>query len=127
MINFGREVDGPQIEQLRNLLGAEIDEVINIPSGLRDDQSYLPQVRAMIDAVRLTPSEWQSLPLVVNIHPFAPAAAAILAWIHGLRGFFPEIVRMSRNEKNDRFEAVEILQIQSVRNEIRDWIVQFNK
>lgn len=127
LINFAREVDELQIEQLRKLLQAEIDEIINVPSQLFDKHPYLPQVRAMINAVGLTPSEWQSLPLVVNIHPFAPAAAAVLAWIHGLRGFFPEIVRMACNEQNNRFEVVEILPIQSVRNETRNWTVRFNK
>ncbi|MCB0259206.1 MAG: putative DNA binding domain-containing protein [Calditrichaeota bacterium] len=127
LINFAREVDELQIEQLRKLLQADIDEIINVPSKLFDNQPYLPQVRAMIDAVVLTPPEWQSLPLVVNIHPFAPAAAAVLAWIHGLRGFFPEIVRMARNEQNNRFEVVEVLLIQSVRNETRNLTVKFNK
>lgn len=124
LVNFARPMESTQIEQLEDLLEAEIDETINAPGQLNDDQPYLPQVRAMIDAVGLTPEEWQGLPLVVNIHPFAPAAAAVLAWLHGLRGYFPEIVRMRRNEETGCFEVVEVLNIQSVRNEVRDWVVQ---
>ena len=124
LINFARSMDSLQVEQLERLLGAEIDEVIEVPGQLQDDQPYLPQVREMINAVGLTPEEWQSLPLVVNIHPFAPAAAAVLAWLHGLRGYFPEVVRMARNEQTGRFEVVEILRLQSVRNEIREWAVR---
>jgi hypothetical protein len=124
LINFARPMDSAQIEQLENLLGAEIDERIEVPGQLQDDQPYLPQVRVMINAVGLTPAEWQSLPLVVNIHPFAPAATAVLAWLHGLRGHFPEVVRMARNQQTGCFEVVEVLRLQSVRNEIRDWAVQ---
>jgi hypothetical protein len=124
LVNFGRPMDSAQIEQLERLLGAEIDERIDVPGQLQDDQPYLPQVRAMINAVGLTPAEWNSLPLVINIHPFAPAAAAVLAWLHGLRGHFPEIVRMAKNQQTGCFEVVEVLGLQSVRNEVRDWAVQ---
>jgi len=124
LINFGRPMDTAQLEQLESLLNAEIDESIEVPGQMQDDQPYMPQVRAMINMVGLTPAEWQSLPLVVNIHPFAPAASAVLAWIHGLRGYFPEVVRMRRNEQTECFEVVEVLRLQSVRNETRDWAVQ---
>ncbi|MBN1815271.1 MAG: putative DNA binding domain-containing protein [Anaerolineae bacterium] len=124
LVNFARAMDSTQIKQLEELLGAEIDEIIDVPGQLQDDQPYLPQARAMISAAGLTPAEWQSLPLVVNIHPFAPGAAAVLAWLHGLRGHFPDVVRMMRNEQTGHFEVVEVLKLQSVRNEIRDWTVQ---
>jgi hypothetical protein len=124
LINFARPMDSAQTEQLERLLEAEIDETINVPGQLQDDQPYLPQVRAMINAVGLTPAEWQSLPLVVNIHPFAPAATAVLAWLHGLRGYFPDIVRIARNEQTGCFEVVEVMRLQSVRNETREWAVQ---
>ena len=124
LVNFARPMDSAQIKQLEHLLGAEIDETINVPGRLQDHEPYLPQVRAMINAVGLTPEEWQCLPLVVNIHPFAPAATAVLAWLHGLRGFFPDVVRVARSEQSGSFEVVEVLTLQSVRNEIRDWAVQ---
>lgn len=124
LINFARPIDMQQKEQLEHFLGAEIDETIEVSGQLQDDQPYLPQVRKMINAAGLTPEEWQSLPLVINIHPFAPAAAAVLAWLHGLRGYFPEVVRMARNEQTGHFEVVEVLRLQSVRNEIREWAVQ---
>ena len=124
LIKFARAMDSAQIQQLEDLLGAEIDERIDVSGQLQDDQPYLPQARAMISAVGLTPAEWQSLPLVINIHPFAPGAAAVLAWLHGLRGYFPDVVRMMRDEQTGHFQVVEVLHLQSVRNEIRDWTVQ---
>jgi len=124
LINFARAMDVSQTQQLEHLLGVEIDETIEVSGQLQDDQSYLPQIRAMIDAAGLTPEEWQSLPLVVNVHPFAPAATAVLAWLHGLRGYFPDVVRMARSEQTGRFEVFEVLKLQSIRNEIREWAVQ---
>ena len=78
----------------------------------------------MIDNVGLTPSEWQSLPIVINIHPFAPVATVVLAWIHGLRGFFPDVIRMVRNDERGCFDVTEILSLQSVRNQTREWALQ---
>jgi hypothetical protein len=125
LINFARPVEDYQIAKLEELLRAKVDEVIDVLGVLDDKQPVLPQVRRMFDLIGLTPSEWQSLPIVINIHPLAPAASVVLAWIHGLRGFFPEVVRMARDEQNSRFEVVELLQLQSVRNEIRDWAGQY--
>ncbi len=127
LINFARPVEDYQIAKIEELLKAKVDEVIDVTSVLDDRQQVLPQVRKMFDFIGLTPSEWQSLPIVINIHPLAPAASVVLAWIHGLRGFFPEVIRMARNEQNNRFEVVELLQLQSVRNEVRDWGGQFGE
>jgi hypothetical protein len=126
LINFARPIEDYQIAKLEELLKAKVDEVINVMGVLDDKQPFLPQMRKMFDLIGLTPSEWQSLPIIINIHGFAPAASVVLAWIHGLRGFFPEVVRMARNEQSNRFEVVELLQLQSVRNEVRDWGGQFS-
>ena len=124
LVSFCRPMDSTQLEQLSGLLGEEIDEFINVAYSLANDKPYLAQVRAMIDQVGFTPDEWQSLPLVVNVHPLAPAAAAVLSWLHGLRGHFPDVVRLAQNEHTGNFEVVEVLRLQSVRNETRDWISQ---
>lgn len=124
LLNLGRPVTPAQSKQIADLLGAEVDEIIDVEgTELRDEEPHLPQVRAMIQRVGQTREEWQSLPLVLNIHPFAPDAAATLAWIHGLRGHFPSVVRMTRNASGD-FDVVEVMDLQSVRNEIRSWAVQ---
>ena len=119
LLNFGRPLDEAQLEQVKRIIGASLDEVIDIPGQLMDDHPYLPQIEQLVRQVGFTPEEWQSLPLVVNMHPFGPAASAVLAWLHGLRGYFPDIVRMVRNEQTGHFDVAEILPLQSIRNQIR--------
>ena len=86
LLNFGRPLDETQLEQAKSILGEGLDEVIDVPGQFTDGQPYLPQIQQLIHQVGLTLEEWQSLPLVVNIHPFAPAASAVLAGLHGFRG-----------------------------------------
>jgi hypothetical protein len=123
LLNFGHPLDETQVEQAKRIIGASIDEIIDVPGQLVDNQPYLPQVERLIQQVGFTPEEWQSLPLVVNVHPFAPAASAVLAWLHGLRGYFPDILRMARNEQTGHFDVVEVLPLQSIRNQIRQKVV----
>jgi len=119
LINFGRPITVLQRKQIETILPIQVDEQINVPYLLDDDQPYSPQIERLVRTVPLTVEEWQSLPLLVNIHPFAPAAAGIVALIHGLRGCFPDIVRMRRGEIE--WEVVEILCLQDLRNSARHW------
>jgi hypothetical protein len=123
LLNFGRPLDEAQLEQAQTIIKANLDEVINIPGQLMDGHPYLPQIEQVVRQVGFTPEEWQSLPLVVNVHPFGPAASAVLAWLHGLRGYFPDILRIVRNEQTNHFDVVEVLSLQSIRNQIRSTAV----
>jgi predicted HTH transcriptional regulator len=120
LINFGRRITNSQVQQIERLTEARVDEIISADYLLDDTQPYEAQLLNLVQSVGITKYEWESLPLVVNIHPFAPAAAGVLAQIHGLRGNFPGILRLRQNDAGE-FEVVEILNLQRLRNEIRHW------
>jgi len=120
VVNFARPLTAEQIREVEQLCGAKIDEVIEIPDAKLDNfQPYGPQVEAMIRATGLTAEQWQSLPLLVNVHPFAPATAVLLARLHGIKGRFPDIIRL-RPTKEDpqQFEVAEVVELQRLRDAI---------
>lgn len=119
MINFGRKIETAHQERIEQLLEIPIEETIDIIYQLDDTIPHETQIINLLRQAGLTEDEWASLPIVVNVHPFAPDAAAILACIHGLRGNFPNIVRMVRNPTTEKFEVVEVLHLQTLRNTAR--------
>lgn len=119
LINFGRQIESGQQASIENLVGMPVEETIDLPHQLDDTLPHEQQLLKLLTLTGLTQDEWMSLPIVVNVHPFAPDAAALMACIHGLRGNFPSIVRMARNPETEKFEAVEILRLQALRNEAR--------
>jgi hypothetical protein len=124
IVNFGRELTDANVKQTEKLAGARVDEVISAPDyTLNDHAPHASQLADLLRSVGLTRHEWESLPLLVNIHPFAPAATALMAQIHGLRGNFPGVLRMLRNEAGV-FDVVEILNLQELRNQTRHWGAQ---
>jgi len=121
LVNFsGREITEDQRRQVEKLTGNVVDEVIEVMAGLDMNSSFEPQIEAMVWAAGLTRPEWESLPLVVNVHGLAPATALLLARLHGLCGGFPDVLRMRENPPGSRvWEVFEILPLQQVRN--RAW------
>jgi hypothetical protein len=117
LLNFGRPITPAQMGQIETLLGASIYEAIDVPLGFDDSLPYEPQVREKIRQAGLTDEDWNTLPLLINVHPFAPATALFLSAIHGLHGFFPELVRMRRVGNTNEFEVAELLDPQSLRNQ----------
>lgn len=119
LINFGRQIESGQLSSIEQLVGMPVEETIDLPYQLVDTRPHEPQLLELLAQTGLTHDEWESLPIVVNVHPFAPDAAALMACIHGLRGNFPSVVRMARNPATEKFEAVEIMRLQSLRNDAR--------
>lgn len=119
LINFGRQIESGQQKSIETLTGMFVEETIDLPHQLDDTRPHEPQLLELLAQAGLTQDEWTSLPIVLNVHPFAPDAAALIACIHGLRGNFPSIIRMVRNSETEKFEAVEVLRLQSLRNDAR--------
>lgn len=121
LVNFsGRSITEEQCRQVEKLTGNVVDEIINVEAGLDMNLPFEPQIEKMVWATGLTRSEWESLPLLIHIHALAPAAALLLARLHGLCGGFPDILRMRENPPGSRnWEVFEILRLQEVRN--RAW------
>jgi hypothetical protein len=116
LVNFGRSISGLQMRQLHAILEAPICEVINVTPDLDDSRPFEAQMQEKVRQAGLTAEEWATLPLLVNVHPFAPATAVLLGILHGLHGHFPELIRMRRVGDTNEFEVAELLRPQPLRD-----------
>lgn len=120
LVNFARPLSPEQVREVERLCGSEIDEIIEAPLvNLDNTQPFGPQIEAMIRATGLTAEQWQSLPLIVNVHPFPSAAAMLLARLHGIKGRFPDIIRLRPiTLGSQEFEVAEVVELQRLRDTI---------
>ena len=73
-----------------------------------------PRAR-IVQGVGLTSRDWQTLPILVNPPGFAPVASILLAYLHGLRGSFPELLRIARDPSSGGYIVAAIIDLQTVR------------
>ncbi len=123
ILNFARPLTHANLLQLQNLLGAlpEVIDLPGIPVQFDNDQPLAEQVVNILDGAGLTLEEWCSLTFIVNLPGLAPAAAAVLAEIHGRSGHFPHIIRMTPSpEDKSVYNVSEVVMLQNIRDNARE-------
>ncbi|NJL54898.1 hypothetical protein HC928_06690 [bacterium] len=120
LLNFAHPLTEAQQAQVAALLG-ELPEVRRIAVQVDQAQPLVAQVRALVDGVGLSPDAWQTTPLVINPPGYAPAAAVVLAELHGRIGHFPAMVRLRPVADTTPmvYEVAEIINVQHVRETAR--------
>jgi hypothetical protein len=121
LLNFAHPITTEQQAQVEALAGVQVEQVINQPIQFEQDKPFLPQLRQVVEAVPLSPKEWQTAPIIINLPALAPIAALTLAELHGRMGYFPFVLRLKPvpGAVPPRFEVAEILNLQAVRDEAR--------
>jgi hypothetical protein len=122
IVNLGRPLKEQQ-EQISRLLDVQISEIIEpdeVPPHFNDEEPYEFQIAQLVSSLGLTSEEWQTLRILVNPPGFAPAAAALVAELHGRMGHFPHLIRL-RPSPDDRtvFEVAEVMELQRIRDTAR--------
>ncbi|MGH2732590.1 MAG: CRISPR-associated protein Csx15 [Actinomycetota bacterium] len=122
VVNFGHPLTPEQIEQMEALCARRVEKVIDVQARFDHHGPFPPQVHALADRCGLSPREWQTVPLVVNVPTFHLAAVAVLADLHGRIGHFPSILRLRPTPEvtPPRFEVAEVLNLQALRDQARD-------
>ena len=122
LINFAHPITPEQQEQIQTIVNDDV-RVIDIKTQLNNDAEFGPQATALVDqAVEALdgPEAIQTTPVVVNLPGLAPAAAAVLAEMHGRMGYFPPVLRLRPVPGPvRRFEVAEILDLQGLRETAR--------
>lgn len=120
-LNFAHPLTPEQRTQIETLTGQPITAIIDKMVQLDEQQPLAPQLRRLLDELGLAPLEWQSLPILVNLPGYAPAAACLLAELHGRMGHFPTVVHIRRRAGSTPtvYEAGEVLDLQVVREAAR--------
>lgn len=121
ILNYAHPITAVQQEQIVALTGQHIDRLLDIPSQIDLQQPLLPQIVAMTDAAGLSPQQWQSEAILVNLPALNFSAAALLAELHGRMGYFPPVLRIRpiAGSLPPRYEVAEILNLQVLRDEAR--------
>lgn len=121
LINFAHPMTNEQRAQVEYLTGQVVNDVRGQMPQFDPDRPLAEQVPALVDAVGLSPNAWQTTPLIVNPPGLAPAAAVVLAELHGRMGYFPSILRLRAvpNTTPTRYEVAEIINLQALRDAAR--------
>ncbi len=121
ILNFTHPLTDAQREQIVALTTRDITRVVDLPVQLDHDLSFEEQIRAIVSAVALTAVEWQKEPLLVNLPGYAPAAASVLAELHGRIGHFPPVLRLRpvADSVATLYEVAEIINLRALRDRAR--------
>ncbi len=120
ILNFSHALTGGQVSRLETMLGEPLREV-RVPLQLDQEAPFAPQVEALVGAVSLSAAEWQTLPLLVAPPALNVIAVTVLAYLHGLMGHFPAVLRLREvaDETPTRYEVAELLNLQQLRSQAR--------
>ena len=121
ILNFTHPLTDVQRTQIEALAGEPIKDVRTIPVQIDQEETLEAQIRKIVDAVGLTPQEWQTTTsLLINPPGYAPAAFVLLAELHGRIGHFPALVRLRpKYGAITTYEVAEILNLQEIREHSR--------
>ncbi len=120
ILNFTHPLTPEQRTQIEALADTPIDEVRTIPVQINQEEPLAPQITSIVDAVGLTPEEWQTRTLLINPPGYAPAAFVLLAELHGRIGHFPTLIRLRpKPGPMTTYEVAELLNLQTIRETAR--------
>ena len=119
VLNMSHPLTDAQISQMVEMVDAEV-QVIDIAVQLDLAQPAAEQISEIIQ--NITTINWEQDAVIVNLPGYTPAAALVLAEIHGRAGHFPSILRLKPSESAvARYDVAEIINLQHVRDAARVW------
>ncbi len=121
LLNFSHPLTPAHLAQIEALAGQPVARVVEVHSQIDAQQPLGPQITALVDSAGLTPAQWQSEALLVNLPSLNYSAALVIAELHGRMGYFPSCVRLRPvpNAVPPQFEVAELLNLQAVRDAAR--------
>lgn len=121
LLNFSHPLTPEQLAQTEALTGQAITQVIPLFTQFDLNAPFGPQVEALLAPLELTPSEWQTLPILVNPPSYNFIAAYVLAELHGRMGYFAPLLRLRpvAGALPPRYEVAEVMNLQAVRDAAR--------
>lgn len=121
IINFAHPLSDEHLQQIRDLTGQEIAQVIKVSSQVNVEQPLGKQIVEMADRAGLQSTQWQQEGLIINPPALNHSAVLLMAELHGRMGYFPTCMRMRPvpNSIPRKFEVAEVVSLQQAREEAR--------
>jgi hypothetical protein len=121
LLNLSHPLASSAIAEIEALAGQAIDRVLAAMPQIDLRAGLAVQMAKLVQDLGLSVEEWQSLPIVVILPGFAPAAAALVAELHGRMGHFPTIayLRPAPGSTPTVYEVAELVNLQSIREAAR--------
>ncbi|MFZ4657670.1 MAG: CRISPR-associated protein Csx15 [Caldilineaceae bacterium] len=121
LLNFSHPITPAQQAQIEALTGQSIAQTIDAMPHFDEQQPFGPQLQALLTQVALTPTQWQSEPILMVLPSLNFIAAALLAELHGRMGYFPPVIRTRpvADVLPRRYEVAELLDLQGIRETAR--------
>jgi len=121
LLNFSHPLLEAQRRQIETLLPGPLEEVIELRAHFDHEGDFVGEVQALCARVSLPPEAWEGGQVILNLPGYAPAAAIVLAWAHGLMGHFPTIVRWVPlpGTAPQEYWPVELINLQETREQAR--------
>jgi len=94
VLNYAYPITPQQQAEIARLAGQPVEQVRDVPVQIDHDAPLASQIAALAEAAKLSPEEWQTLPLLVNLPSLALAAGALLVELHGRMGHFPTVLHL---------------------------------
>lgn len=122
LLNFSHPLTADHLAQVVALTGQSVSRMVDVPVQIDLDGNLAEQVARIVDGLGIPSEEWQSLPLLVNLPGYAPAAAVLLAELHGRMGYWPTIIRQraASGSLPTRYEVAEMIGLQEIRDAARE-------
>lgn len=120
IVNFAHPLTSRQLEQLAATIGGPVGEVRDVRCQADPALPFDEQAGGLIRSVGWSGNQWQTQRFIVNLPGLAPLAAALLAAIHGVAGYFPAIIRLkSAGGTPPEFILAEIVDLGMIREKSR--------
>jgi hypothetical protein len=121
LINFSHPLTPEQCTYIERLSGQAFDRVIEVKTQFDQAQPFVAQAQQLVEAVGLSPVQWQTESMLVNLPSLNVIAALVLAELHGRCGYFPAVLRLKPipHTTPPQFAVAEILNLQQVREAAR--------
>lgn len=121
ILNFSHPLTLDHIAVIEALTKNNVTQVQDLAIHFDQAEPFQPQLQRVLEQVTISPSDWQTTAILVNLPSFNYIAAMTLAELHGRMGYFPPIVRLRpvQGALPPRFEVAEVVNLQEMRDAAR--------
>ncbi len=103
------------------LTGQTIEKVFDVHVQFDNDRSFAEQAETLMGNLPVDGKTLQTEPILILLPSSNFIAAAVLASLHGLMGYFPAVLRISPEAGSlpPVYHAAEVLNLQAIRDKAR--------